>query len=91
MLAARPAPSWIVQKSDGTVAGMLARWGKEAGWTVHWAPDAPEILITGDGKVDQPDFLSAADFVISDAKAKGYAIKAKAFTDNVLEIRRVDP
>jgi hypothetical protein len=83
------APVWTVQAKDGTVAAMLARWGKEAGWSVRWV-DAPDIQITGDGQVDKPDFLSAADLVITDARAKGYRIKAKAFADNVLEIRKVD-
>jgi hypothetical protein len=82
-------PNWAVKASDGTVAAMLARWAKDAGWSVHWV-DAPEIRITGDGQVDKPDFLAAADLVISDARAKGYRIKAKAFADNVLEIRKVD-
>lgn len=88
-LAARASPIFLVQQSDGTVANMLSRWAKDSGWTVHW-DGAPEILITGNGKVEKPDFMSAADFVISDARAKGYAIKAKAFADNVLEIKKVD-
>jgi xanthine/CO dehydrogenase XdhC/CoxF family maturation factor len=87
-LAAQSAPVWLVLPGDRTVANMLARWAKDAGWTVNWN-DAPEILITGNGKVDKPDFLSAADFVISDAKAKGYALQARAYGDHVLDVKKV--
>ncbi len=86
----RPAPVWRIQKSDGTVANLLARWAKDAGWKVHWE-GAPDIAITGDSEVGKPDFVSAADFVVSDLKAKGHPIKAKAFADNVLVIKRAEP
>jgi hypothetical protein len=87
LVAAREAaPSWRVFKSDGTVAAMLARWGKEAGWRVEWK-DAPEIAITGDSELDKPDFISAAEAVISSAKGMGYRLRAKAYQDKVLEIR----
>ena len=88
MLSAKSAPVWLVQQSDMTVANMLSRWAKEAGWTVSWTADAPVIRVTGNGRVDMPDFKAAAEVVLTDVKSKGYSIKAKAFADNVLEVRR---
>jgi hypothetical protein len=85
VLAARPA-SWLVLQSDRNVANMLTRWGKDAGWRVLW-DGAPEILITGNTKVERGDFLAAADLVITEARSKGYPLKAKAFSDNVLVIK----
>lgn len=87
--AARPVPVFQVLQSDGTVAAMLARWARDNGWTLRWE-GVPDIAVTGDSRVDKPDFLSAADAVVTAIRAQGYSIKAKAFSDNVLEIRKAD-
>jgi hypothetical protein len=86
VLGAKPTPSWLIQQSDLHVASMLTRWGKDAGWVVVWS-GGPEIPITGNGRVDRPDFLSAADVVFMDIQSKGYRLQAKAYADKVLEIR----
>lgn len=82
---AHAAPvAWTILKSDGTMKAMLERWSASSGWRVQWT-DAPEVRITGDSPpLDRPDFLSAADYVIAQAKSVGYRIKASAYSNKVL-------
>jgi outer membrane protein OmpA-like peptidoglycan-associated protein len=77
--------SWTIRKEDQTVQKMLTRWGQEAGWSVVWR-GAPLVQITADAErpLVHPDFLKAADYVVTQAKGAGYQIKATAFTNKVL-------
>lgn len=77
--------SWQVLKSDETMERLLRRWGQSSGWNVDWR-NAPEIRITADSVVSKPDFITAADLVITQAKAVGYRLKAAAYKNNVLVI-----
>ena len=86
---AAAAPVFRIQKEDATVSALLTRWGKDSGWSVRW-DGAPDIAITGEAVVERKDFLAAADAVITDARAKGYPLKARAYADQVLEIRKAD-
>lgn len=74
---------WNVRLSDVTVSAMLKRWGTEAGWSVI-DQGAPNIQIPTDRVLEKPDFLTAADYVISQAKAAGYQISAASYTNKVL-------
>ena len=89
--SARPADAvaapraFAMRKADESVERMLQRWGKDAGWRVLWQ-GAPSMPIVGDADVDRPDFLQAADYVITQARAAGYHIKATAYSNKVLQI-----
>lgn len=79
--------SWSVRKDDQTVERMLARWASDAGWRVVWK-GAPAVQITADSErpLAKPDFVQAADYVITQAKAAGYHISATAYSDRVLVV-----
>ena len=83
--AAQLLKKFSINLSDGTVDGLLRRWGTEFGWRVI-SKDAPEIKINGDAELMKHDFLKAADVVISQARQAGYRIKATAYSNNVLVI-----
>ncbi len=76
---------WTMLKADESIQRMLERWGKDAGWRVVWE-GAPLVPIVGDARVDRPDFLQAAEFVVKQAKAAGYHLKATAYSNQVLQI-----
>ncbi len=75
--------TWLVKKSDENIEKMLERWAREAGWKLVWQA-GPLVPITGDSGLSRPDFLQAADYVISQAKSAGYRIKATAYSNNTL-------
>jgi hypothetical protein len=79
--------SWTVRKDDQTVEKMLGRWAAEAGWRVVWK-GAPAVLITADASrpLIKRDFVQAADYVITQAKAAGHNIAATAYSDQVLVV-----
>ena len=81
---ATPA-TWQILKADANMEAMLKRWAGSSGWTLQWK-GVPEVRITGDSKLDRPNFLAAADYVIAQAKGVGYRIKATAYSNKVLVI-----
>ncbi len=85
LTAVQAQTTWQVLKSDETMERLLRRWGHSSGWNVDWR-NAPEIRITADSVVSKPDFITAADLVITQAKAVGYRLKAAAYKNNVLVI-----
>lgn len=86
--SAVPAQSgWTVRKSDQNIERMLDRWANDSGWKVIWK-GAPAVQITADAErpLNYPEFLQAADYVVTQAKAAGYQIKATAYSNQVLVI-----
>ena len=79
--------SWSIRKDDQTIEKMLDRWGREAGWRVIWK-GAPTVEITADAArpLSHPNFLQAADYVVTQARSVGYQIKATAYSNQVLVI-----
>lgn len=79
--------TWAVRKEDQTVEKMLARWAAEAGWRVVWK-GAPMVQITADSDrpLTKPDFVQAADYVITQAKSAGYKISGTAYANQVLVV-----
>lgn len=79
--------SWSIRKEDQTIEKMLDRWGREAGWRVIWR-GAPTVEITADAArpLSHPNFLQAADYVVTQARSVGYQIKATAYSNQVLVI-----
>lgn len=79
--------AWAVRKADQNIENMLGRWAKDAGWKVIWK-GAPTVEITADAErpLSHPDFLQAADYVVTQAKSVGYHIKATAYSNQVLVI-----
>lgn len=64
---------------------MLSRWGQGANWSVVWnAKDS--VPIGGDALVEQPSFLTAADYVMAQAVNAGYRLKAVAYANNTLVV-----
>jgi hypothetical protein len=84
--SARPTV-WAVRKADQNIEKMLGRWAGDAGWKVVWN-GAPTVAITADGDrpLTHPDFLKAADYVVTQAKGAGYHLKATAYSNQVLVI-----
>ena len=76
---------FTVNTTDTTVDALLRRWGAEYGWQVI-SKDAPEIKINGEAELIKPDFLKAADIVISQARVAGYRINATAYSNKILVI-----
>lgn len=63
-----PVMNWEVLESDETLRGTLERWGRVAHWEVKWQ-GAPEVRYLGYANFPNRDFLHAADFVLSKARA----------------------
>lgn len=83
-----PKPAgWTVRMADQNIERMLERWGNDSGWKVIWK-GAPAVPITADAErpLSHPDFLQAADYVVTQAKTAGYRIKAMAYSNQVLVI-----
>lgn len=76
---------WAMKKTDETVERMLGRWAREAGWKLVWQ-GGPNVPITGDASFERPDYLNAAEYVITQAKAAGYKLKATAYSNQTLVI-----
>ncbi len=74
---------WVVRKSDGTIQSTLNRWANASGWRLV-VRGVPPIYLQGDAVLKRPNFVQAADYVISQIQASGYHIKASAYSDNVL-------
>lgn len=79
--------SWSIRKSDLDIEHLLQRWANDAGWKVIWK-GAPTVQITADTErpLTHPDFIQAADYVVTQAKNTGYQIKATAYSNHVLVI-----
>ena len=86
---AAPATSnpvvWAVRKSDATLERMLERWARDAGWTLVWQ-GGPTVAITGEATLSRPDYLQAADYVVNQARAAGYRLRATAYSNQTLVI-----
>lgn len=78
---------WTVRKADQNIEHMLVRWANDSGWKVIWK-GGPTVEITADAErpLNQPDFLHAADYVVTQAKTAGYRINAKSYSNQVLVI-----
>jgi hypothetical protein len=76
---------WAVRKADGTLDRMLARWAKEAGWTLVWQ-NGPDVAITGDASLNRPDYIQAADYALEQARTAGYRLRATAYRNQVLVV-----
>lgn len=83
--------SWEILASDGTLQKTLARWGRQAGWEVHWN-NVPEINNPGYVKLVDGDFLSAAEDVLSKARVAaleaGFELSIVAHPNRVLVITK---
>jgi len=82
---AQPATPWQLSTADATLDHLLARWGRSAGWRVHWKASA-QVPVTGDAVLERSGFLEAADAVVEQARALGHRIKATAYSNQVLVI-----
>lgn len=76
---------WSVRKSDATLERMLERWASDGGWTLVWQ-GGPTVAITGDATLSRPDYLQAADYVVNQARAAGYRMRATAYSNQTLVI-----
>lgn len=84
-VAANAATEWQMLPADRTVAGTLTRWAGDAHWRVVWAAK-DQVPVTGSAVVKQPDFKSAADFVMQQVAAGGYHLRASTRSDNILYV-----
>jgi hypothetical protein len=74
---------WQMLAGDRTVAATLARWGEAAQWNVVWTAK-DQVPVTGSAVVHQPDFKTAADYVMQQVAAAGYRVRATAQGDKTL-------
>lgn len=81
--AAQAPAEWQMRPTDRTVAGTLARWAADANWRVVWAAK-DQVPVTGSALVKQPDFKSAAEFVMQQVAAGGYRLRTTTRPDNIL-------
>lgn len=82
----RPITRWDMWANDGSVEATLRRWAAEAGWHLIWRPTAPVIRVTGDAELVQEGYVAAVDYVLSQARASGYQVKGRAYSNRVLVI-----
>jgi hypothetical protein len=82
-VAATAATEWQMLPGDRTVAGTLTRWAGDAHWRVVWAAK-DQVPVTGAAVVKQPDFKSAAEFVMQQVAAGGYRLRTTTRPDNIL-------
>lgn len=83
--SAPPPQQWQMLPTDRTVAGTLARWATGAKWTVDWkAKD--QVPVTGAATLTQPDFKSAADYVMQQVTAAGYRLRVSTQGDSTLVV-----
>lgn len=81
-----PQPQqWQMLPEDRTVAGTLVRWAGAAKWSVVWAA-AEQVPVTGEAVFSQPDFKSAADYVMAQVTAAGYRLKVTTAGEQTLRV-----
>jgi outer membrane protein OmpA-like peptidoglycan-associated protein len=80
---ANAVAQWQMLPADRTVAGTLARWAGDAQWRVVWSAK-DQVPVIGNAVVDQPDFRSAAEFVMRQVAAAGYRLRTSTRGDNTL-------
>ncbi len=82
---------WEILATEGTLQTTIDRWAKLAYWRVVWK-EVPDIRNPGYVKLTDRDFLSAADFVLGQAKAAakaaGIDISITAHPNRVLVIAK---
>lgn len=87
------SPRWEILDQDMTLQKTLARWARVAQWDVQFK-DVPEMRNPGYFKVNARDFLSAADWVLGQAKAAAFEanidLSVTAFSNKVLVITAKD-
>lgn len=72
-----------ILRSDKSLQDLLTRWGKENGWSVISKKTTP-IKINGETEISRIDFITAAEFVITQSRAMGHKLKGEAFANKVL-------
>lgn len=76
---------WQMRAMDVSVRGVLQRWANDAGWQLIWK-NGPEIKVSGNAELVRDGFVSATDYVISQARTYGHRIRAHAYNNKVLVI-----
>lgn len=76
---------WEMRRADQNMEGLLKRWAGEAGWRLVWR-GGPDVAITGDASFSRDSFISAADYVVTQARSAGYRVTATSYSNNTLVI-----
>ncbi len=76
---------WHMRASDVNVHGVLQRWANDAGWQLIWK-NGPDIKVSGDAEMIRDGFVSAADYLVSQARGYGHRIKAHAYNNKVMVV-----
>lgn len=76
---------WQMRAMDVNVRGVLQRWANEAGWQLIWK-NGPEIKVSGNAELVRDGFVSATDYVISQARSYGHRIRAHAYNNKVMVV-----
>lgn len=76
---------WYMRASDMNVRGVLQRWANDAGWQLIWK-NGPDIKVSGDAEMIRDGFVSAADYLVSQARGYGHRIKAHAYNNKVMVV-----
>jgi hypothetical protein len=81
-----PVPQqWQMLPSDHTVAGTLARWASGSKWNVVWSAK-DQVPVTGAATLSQPDFKTAADYVMQQVAAAGYRLRVSTQGESTLVV-----
>ena len=82
---------WEILTTDETLKKTLERWASSENWQIVWK-DLPEFKNSVYAKLEQRDFLSACDYVLSKAKTAareaGFEIFVTAYPNRVLLISK---
>lgn len=76
---------WQMRAADVSVQGVLQRWARDAGWQLIWK-NGPDIRVTADAELIRDGFVSAADYLVSQARGYGHRIRANAYNNKVLVV-----
>jgi hypothetical protein len=80
---ASPTMPFDITLADRDIAGSLRRWARASGYDVVW--DVGWIApVNGALRVEAPSFLDAVKQVVAGLRARGYPVKAQAYTDHVV-------
>ncbi len=87
---ASPSPTpFDITPADRDISASLRRWAQASGYEVVWDVGwlAP---VNGALRVEAPSFLDAVKQVVAGLRARGYPVRAQAYTDHVVRFTASD-
>jgi hypothetical protein len=82
---AQEGSHWLMLPRDRTVAGTLSRWGEESRWRLVWSA-RDQVGASGDAVIREPDFPSAAQFLVQQLASAGYRLRTSTRGDKTVVV-----